>query len=158
MSPDPFWNFPVIVLLGESENRLACILGSIPIFWPVVERAVERAHNLYRIMVTQEFVVQSTRVLPGEITIEVGAYEAPHWAEQANDEERKSSGIIDGGETAAMPHMSDISLPKWPELSYETVGDPVGDTGQSSEEEQKVKGKGKRSRSSKELNGSNENV
>lgn len=159
MAPDPFWNFPVIVLLGESENRLACILGSIPIFWPVLERAVERVHNLYRIMVTQEFVVQSTRVLPGEITVEVGAYEAPHWAEQANEDEQNLSANLDGGEKAAGPHLSDISLPRWPEFSDETDAAAVGDAGQSMDkDEQKVGGKDMPSEGPEKPSGSDANV
>lgn len=105
VAPDPFWNFPTIVLLGESENRLACILGSIPVFWPVVQEAADRVHELYRIYVTQEFVVQSSRVLPGEVTVEIGAYEAPHWAEQAGDAPRSINE----------DYYEQSSLPEWPE-------------------------------------------
>lgn len=113
--PDPFWNFPVIVLLGESENRLGCILGSIPIFWPMVEEAAERVHQMYRVLITQEFIVQSSRVLPGEVTVEVGAYEAPHWAERSDRSVRSvNSSTNDEGKQSRQLNPSDLSLPPWP--------------------------------------------
>lgn len=138
MNPDPFWNFPVIVLLGESENRLSIIIGSIPIFWPVVEDAVERVVDFYRITITQEFIVHSSRVLPGEVTVDVGAYEAPQWAEDAfegdaarrrqseSEASNASNGDGDGGTAGDKPETKDagkddvaqeieeIALPAWP--------------------------------------------
>lgn len=114
-NPDPFWNFPVIVLLGESENRLACILGSIPIFWPVVESAAERIQGLYRILITQEFVVDSTRALPGEFATNDGAYEAPQWAEHPNEVDRSTHESDGHEEKEAFANASEMPLPRWPE-------------------------------------------
>lgn len=135
--PDPFWNFPVIVLLGETENRLACILGSIPIFWPVVEEAAERVHKIYRVLITQEFMVESSRVLPGEVTFEVGAYEAPHWAEQSGQSGRSvdssSSSSSSMNEEAKGPEqlLSDMTLPPWPD-SPPDASDGESDPGEPS--------------------------
>lgn len=128
-SPDPFWNFSIIVLLGESENRLSIILGSIPIFWPMIEKAVENVRELYRIRVTQEIVVHSSRVLPGEVTIEWGAYEAPHWAEEAGEGARSRNGSLGGHEKDAGPHASFAFLPEWP-VSPNANG-ALGETGDS---------------------------
>ncbi|CAN8104107.1 unnamed protein product [Discula destructiva] len=122
--PDPFFNFPTIVLLGESENRLACILASIPIFWPVVEKAAERIQGIYRIFVTQEFVVGSSRILPGEVRVEIGAYEPPHWAEE-QDEALSSRGSADGQQKSGLPTMSETHMPRWPD-SARTSGRSSG--------------------------------
>lgn len=120
-NPDPFWNFPIIVLLGESENRLACILGSIPIFWPVVESAAERIQGLYRVLITQEFVVDSTRALPGEFANENGAYEAPQWAERP-DQTGRSTHESDGHEEKeAFANASEMPLPRWPESRVQST-------------------------------------
>lgn len=122
--PDPFWNFPIIVLLGESENRLACILGSIPIFWPVVESAAERIQGLYRVLITQEFVVNSTRALPGEVANDNGAYEAPQWAERP-DEAGRSTYESDGHEEKeAFANASEMPLPRWPESRVQSSESP----------------------------------
>lgn len=111
VAPDPFWSFPTIVLLGESENRLACILASIPIFWPLVKEATDKVQKIYKIYVTQEFVIHSTRVLPGEVIVEIGAYRAPHWAEQADDARAPSAeGSLD----------QQVDLPEWPETPQPT--------------------------------------
>lgn len=119
-NPDPFTSFSLIVLLGESENRLSCILASIPMFWPAIEQAAERFHELYRVFITQEFIVGSSRMLPGEARIEIGAYEAPHWAEQ--DEEASAGRSLRGDsvegsgarEKDGFPTMSEMCLPQWP--------------------------------------------
>lgn len=100
-------------------------------FWPVIEQAAERIHGLYRVFITQEFIVGSSRILPGEARMEVGAYEAPHWAEQ--DETSTSAGqssrdesvegkhtrenSVEGRHTqekAGSPTMSEMRLPQWP--------------------------------------------
>lgn len=113
-NPDPFRNFPMIVLLGESENRLACILGSIPIFWPVVEGAAERIQGLYRILITQEFVVDSTRALPGEFATDDGAYEAPHWAEHQSEVGKSTHESDEHEEKEGFANASEMALPRWP--------------------------------------------
>lgn len=123
--PDPFWAFPVIVLLGESENRLACILASIPIFWPVVEKAAERFQDLYRILVTHEFAVGSSRILPSEVRVQVGAYEAPHWAEDhdgagAPPSRGRAGGRAKGDESSTEAEMY---LPSWPSSSPEPASE-----------------------------------
>lgn len=128
-TPDPFWNFPVIVLLGESENRLACILGSIPIFWPMVEEAAGRVHQFYRVLITQEFIVESSRVLPGEVTFEVGAYEAPHWAEHTDQSGHSANRSTNEEEKETGQLPSDLSLPRWPGVPPDA---PDGEPGESS--------------------------
>ncbi|TDZ25661.1 hypothetical protein Cob_v001266 [Colletotrichum orbiculare MAFF 240422] len=57
--PDPTSSFPLIIVLGETENRLSLMLASIPVFWPVVTQSW---HNI--IFVTHEVKVESTRHLP----------------------------------------------------------------------------------------------
>lgn len=54
MLVDLTYLFPRIFVLGEAENRLACILASIPVFWPVVTQ------KLQEIFITREFRVEST--------------------------------------------------------------------------------------------------
>lgn len=127
------------MLLGECENRLACILASIPMFWPVIEQAAGRFHELYRVFVTHEFSVGSSRILPGEACVEVGAYEAPHWAEEEEDDRERDDrgrgvnssassscsrgGSVKGGgggkygherEEDALPSLENVQLPQWP--------------------------------------------
>lgn len=120
--PDPFWAFPAIVLVGESENRLSCILGSIPIFWPMVEEAAERVHQIYRVFITEEFIVESSRVLPGQVTIQVGEYESPNWAERPSAPSTRSAISENHEETKAPRQLpSDVSLPPWPVTPPESL-------------------------------------
>ncbi|KAK2608164.1 hypothetical protein N8I77_006792 [Diaporthe amygdali] len=51
---DLTYDFVKIFVLGEAENRLSCILGSIPVFWPVVSQKIQE------IFITREFRVEST--------------------------------------------------------------------------------------------------
>lgn len=51
---DLTYRFPRIFVLGEAENRLSCILASIPVFWPVVTKKIQE------IFITREFRVEST--------------------------------------------------------------------------------------------------
>lgn len=103
------------MLLGESENRLACILGSIPIFWPVVEDAAERIQGLYRVLITQEFSIGSSRALPGQAMYQNEHYEPPHWAEQSDKTGRAIFDNNDEREQEAFPNTSSSWLPRWPE-------------------------------------------
>ncbi|KAF9874528.1 hypothetical protein CkaCkLH20_08091 [Colletotrichum karsti] len=57
--PDPTRVFPIIILLGETENRLSLVLASIPVFWPVVTKTWNNF-----IFVTHEVKVESTHNLP----------------------------------------------------------------------------------------------
>ncbi|POS76514.1 hypothetical protein DHEL01_v205084 [Diaporthe helianthi] len=60
MDDDLTYKFPLIFILGEVENRLSCILASIPVFWPVVSQKIQE------IFVTREFSVESTYQIPSE--------------------------------------------------------------------------------------------
>lgn len=51
---DLTFELPRITILGEAENRLSCILASIPVFWPVFTQKIQA------IFVTREFRVEST--------------------------------------------------------------------------------------------------
>lgn len=133
MQPDLFWSLPVIVILGESENRLSCMVGSIPIFWPVIEDAAGRVQEIYRVLITQEFEVSSTRVLPHEAAaLEVGGYEAPSWAGDG-DSTRASVRSSAGGssqerEKGPVLRLSEVSLPDWPEILSSALGSEIGHT------------------------------
>lgn len=60
MSDDLTFRFPRIFVLGEAENRLSCILASIPVFWPVVAKKIQE------IFITREFRVESTYQISDE--------------------------------------------------------------------------------------------
>lgn len=129
MQPDLFWNLPVIVILGESENRLSCMLGSIPIFWPVIEDAAGRVQEIYRVLITQEFEVSSTRALPHEAAaLEVGSYEAPSWAGDGDGDSTRASVRSSAGgssherEKGPVLRLSEVSLPDWPEILSSALG------------------------------------
>lgn len=57
---DLTFKFPRIFVLGEAENRLSCILASIPVFWPVLTQKVQE------IFITREFRVESTYQISSE--------------------------------------------------------------------------------------------
>lgn len=59
-SNDLTFKFPRIFVLGEAENRLSCILASIPVFWPVVTKKIQE------IFITREFRVESTYQISSE--------------------------------------------------------------------------------------------
>lgn len=60
MANDLTFKFPKIFILGEAENRLSCILASIPVFWPVVTQRIQE------IFITREFRVESTYQISSE--------------------------------------------------------------------------------------------
>lgn len=60
LSNDLTFKFPRIFILGEAENRLAVILASIPVFWPVVTQKIQE------IFITREFRVESTYQISSE--------------------------------------------------------------------------------------------
>lgn len=60
LNEDLTFNFPRIFVLGEAENRLSCILASIPVFWPVVTQKIQE------IFITREFRVESTYQISSE--------------------------------------------------------------------------------------------
>lgn len=60
LSSDLTFKFPRIFVLGEAENRLSCILASIPVFWPVVTQKIQE------IFITREFRVESTYQISSE--------------------------------------------------------------------------------------------
>lgn len=76
---DLTFTFPRIFVLGEAENRLSCILASIPVFWPVVTKKIQE------IFITREFRVESTYQISSEPR-------RNHWKDEDDRKARQGAG------------------------------------------------------------------
>lgn len=81
----------------------------------MVEGAASRIQSLYKIFVTQEFVIRSSRALPGEVTFEDGSYEAPDWAEQSDEAGQTTYDNTETREKESVQNTSDLQLSRWPD-------------------------------------------